>query len=138
MIDESTEFGARAARHLREEIVAWLTTVSPAGSPVPRPVWFLWDGADSVAMYSRPKLRVRNLEANPRVALNFDGDGGGGDIVVISGMAELANDLPQADGYPEYLEKYDEHIVRIGMTHETFARAYSVPVRIRLTKLDGH
>lgn len=138
MIEENTEFGARVARHLREEIVVWLTTVSPAGSPVPRPVWFLWGGADSVAMYSRPKLRIRNLEANPRVTLNFDGDGGGGDIVVLSGMAELDNDLPQADRNPEYLEKYDDHIARIGMTHETFARAYSVPVRIRLTKLDGH
>ena len=67
MIDESTEFGARVARHLREEIVVWLTTVSPAGAPVPRPVWFLWEGAGSVAMYSQPKLRIRNLDGNPSV-----------------------------------------------------------------------
>ena len=138
MIDQGSEFGARVARHLREEIVVWMTTVSSAGSPVPRPVWFLWDGADSVAMYSQPKLRIRHLESNPRVTLNFDGDGGGGDIVVLSGVAELDNDLPQADGNPEYLEKYDDHIARIGMTHETFAQAYSVPVRVRLTKLQGH
>ena len=32
-IDESSDFGARAARRLREEIVIWLTTVSPAGAP---------------------------------------------------------------------------------------------------------
>ena len=44
MIDLETEFGARVARHLREEIVVWMTTVSPSGAPLPRPVWFLWDG----------------------------------------------------------------------------------------------
>ena len=56
------------ARHLREEIVVWLTTVTPAGSPLPMPVWFLWDGAESIVMYSMNGARVRNLEANPRVA----------------------------------------------------------------------
>ncbi len=138
MIDESTEFGARAARHLREEIVVWMTTVTPGGAPVPRPVWFIWDGADSVVMYSQPKVRVRNLAANPHVTLNFDGDGGGGDIVVLAGQAELDNDVPQADRDPDYLSKYDEHIARIGMTPETFALEYSVPVRIRLTRLSGY
>ena len=138
MIDQSTEFGARAARHLREEIVVWMTTVTPEGAPVPRPVWFIWDGADSVVMYSQPKLRVRNLAANPRVTLNFDGDGGGGDIVVLAGRAELDNDVPPADRGADYLSKYDEHIARLGMTPETFAREYSVPVRIRLTRLSGY
>jgi PPOX class probable F420-dependent enzyme len=138
MIDESTEFGARAATHLREEIVVWLTTVTAGGAPVPRPVWFRWDGADSVVMYSQPKARIRNLAANPNVTLNFGGDGGGGDIVVLSGRAALDNDLPPADRDPDYLSKYDEHIARIGMTPETFAREYSVPVHIRLTKLQGH
>ncbi len=61
MIDESSEFGARAARHLREETVAWLTTVTPSGAPLPSPVGFLWDGGDSVFVYSQPGARVRNL-----------------------------------------------------------------------------
>ena len=138
MIDESTEFGARVARHLREGIVVWMTSVTPAGAPVPRPVWFIWDGGETVVMYSQPKLRIRNLEANPRVALNFDGDGRGGDIVVLSGTAAVHRDLPAANGDPAYLAKYDELIARLGMTPETFAREYSVPVRVRLTKLQGH
>jgi PPOX class probable F420-dependent enzyme len=137
-IDESTEFGARVARHLREEVVVWMTTVTPGGAPVPRPVWFVWDGAESVVMYSQPKLRIRNLEANSRVALNFDGDGDGGDIVVLSGTATVDRELPAATDDPAYLAKYDEHIARIGMTPERFAREYSVPVRIRLTGLQGH
>jgi PPOX class probable F420-dependent enzyme len=138
MIEESTEFGARVVRHLRDEIVVWMTTVSPAGAPVPRPVWFIWDGADSVVMYSQPKLRIRNLEENARVTLNFDGDGDGGDIVVLSGTAAVDRELPAASDDPDYLAKYDEHIARLGMTREEFAREYSVPVRIRLTGLKGH
>jgi PPOX class probable F420-dependent enzyme len=138
VIDQSTEFGARAARHLREEIVVWLTTVTPAGSPLPMPVWFVWDGAESVSMYSRPGARVRNIEANPHVTLNFPGDGRGGDIVVLSGTASLDRDGPPADQDSDYLSKYDERIARIGLTPETFAQRYSVPVRIELTRLRGH
>ena len=138
MIDEGSEFGARVARHLREEIVVWLTTVTPAGSPLPMPVWFLWDGAESIVMYSLNGARVRNLEANPHVALNFSGDGGGGDIVVLSGNATIDRDTPPADQAGEYRAKYDDHIARIGMTPETFAERYSVPVRIQLSRLRGH
>ena len=138
MIDQSSEFGARVARHLREEIVVWLTTVTPSGSPLPMPVWFLWDGAESIVMYSMNGARVRNLEANPRVSLNFSGDGGGGDIVVLSGNATIDRDTPPADKAGEYRAKYDDHIARIGMTPETFAERYNVPVRIQLSRLRGH
>jgi PPOX class probable F420-dependent enzyme len=138
VIDESTEFGARVARHLRDEIVVWLTTVTPRGSPLPMPVWFVWDGAGSVTMYSRPGARVRNIEANPRVSLNFSGDGRGGDIVVLSGGATIGQGVPPADQNSDYLAKYHEHIARIGMTPETFVERYSVPVRIELERLRGH
>ena len=137
MFDEDTEFGARVARHLREEIVVWLTTVTPKGAPLPAPVWFLWDGDEHVTMYSMPGARKANLEANPRVALNFDGDGQGGDIVVISGEAAIDVDLPRADHSAEYLAKYHAHIGRIGMTPVTFADEYSVPVRITLKRVRG-
>lgn len=138
MIDQSTEFGERAARHLREEIVVWMTTVSPAGAPLPMPVWFLWDGEESILMYSQAGARARNIEANPRVTLNFDGDGGGGDIVVLSGTAAPDREAPPADQNRAYRTKYDEHIARIGLTPEAFAERYSVPVRIELTRLRGH
>jgi PPOX class probable F420-dependent enzyme len=138
VIDESNEFGARAARHLRDEIVVWLTTVTPRGAPLPMPVWFSWDGAESVAVYSQPSARVRNLQANPHVSLNFGGDGRGGDIVVISGDAAIAEDAPPASENADYLAKYADHITRVGMTPETFAERYSFSVRIRLERLRGH
>jgi PPOX class probable F420-dependent enzyme len=139
LIDTSTEFGARAARRLREERVAWLTTVTPAGAPVPSPVWFLWDGAEAVTMYSLDGTpRLRNIESNPRVALHFDGDGGGGDIVVFSGRASIERAGPPADRHQAYVEKYGWGFERLRTTPEEFAARYSVPVRITLEKLRGH
>ncbi len=32
IVDESTAFGSRVAQHLRDEIVVWMTTVSPVFS----------------------------------------------------------------------------------------------------------
>lgn len=138
MIDQSTEFGTRVARHLRDEIVVWMTTVTPAGAPLPMPVWFLWDGDESVLMYSQPGTRVRNIETNPRVTLNFAGDSDGGDIVVLSGRATIDPDAPPAGENDGYLAKYEEHIAGIGMTPASFTRRYSVPVRIELGRLRGH
>lgn len=138
MIDESTDFGARAARHLREDVVVWLTTVTGAGAPLPSPVWFLWDGGTTVLMYSLPGARVRNIEANPRVTFNFDGDGRGGDIVVLSGTAATEEDAPAVATNPAYLQKYASQITRLGMTPETFGARYSVPVRVTLTGVRGH
>ena len=137
VIDEGTEFGARVARRLREESVVWLTTMTPSGAPLPRPVGFLWDGGEVVSMYSQPGARVRNIAANPKVTLNFDGDGRGGDIVVLSGTAQADRDAPAADANPPYLEKYAAQIERFGMTPASYAARFSVPIRIRLTRLDG-
>jgi PPOX class probable F420-dependent enzyme len=138
VIDQASEFGARAARRLRDEIVIWMTTVNPDGSPLPRPIWFIWDGGESAVMYSRPSPRVRNIESNPRVTLHFDGDREGDDIVVFSGTAAVEPEQPPAHEAPDYLEKYRARIDRLGMTPEQFAEAYSVPVRIRFNRLDGY
>jgi PPOX class probable F420-dependent enzyme len=137
-IDTSTAFGERAARRIRDEVVGWLVTVSPAGAPQPVPVWFLWDGADGVLLYSRPdKPKLRNIAANPRVSLHLDGNGQGGDIVVLSGTAAQSDD-PPADQVEEYVAKYRPLIERNGWTPASFAADYSVPVRISLTRLSGH
>jgi PPOX class probable F420-dependent enzyme len=138
VIDTSTEFGARVARHLREDRVVWLTTVTPAGAPLPSPVWFLWDGAESVLVYSLDGARIRNIETNPRVTLNFAGDGRGGDIVVLSGVAEVAGDARPAHRNSDYLARYETDIGRIGMDPASFAERYRVPVRIGLQRVRGH
>jgi PPOX class probable F420-dependent enzyme len=137
MIDESSEFGARVARHLREELVVWLTTVTPSGAPLPRPVGFVWDGGENVSVYSQPGARVRNIARNPKVTLNFGGDGEGGDIVILSGSAEVDESAPSAVEDAAFAAKYATEFGRFGMTAESYARRFSVPVRIRLIAVDG-
>ncbi|MFZ0042774.1 MAG: TIGR03667 family PPOX class F420-dependent oxidoreductase [Solirubrobacteraceae bacterium] len=137
MIDESTELGARVARHLREERVVWLTTVTPSGAPLPRPVGFLWDGGETVSMYSQPGARIRNIGRNPRVTLNFRGEAEGGDIVVLSGTAEVDESGPRADENAAWVAKYATDWERAGMTAESFAQRFSVPVRIRIGAVHG-
>jgi PPOX class probable F420-dependent enzyme len=138
VIDSGSEFGRRVERRLGGDLIAWLTTVDARGTPQPVPIWFLWDG-ETFLVYSRPETaKLRNVERNPRVALNLDGDGRGGDIVVFSGEARIAPDEPPADRVPAYVEKYGAGFTRIGMTAAEFARTYSVPIRIRPTRLRGH
>ena len=137
MIDESTEFGARVARHLREETIVWLTTVTPSGAPLPRPVGFLWDGGDKVTVYSQPGARIRSIGRNPKVTLNFRGDTDGGDIVVLSGTAEVDASSPGAAKDAEWLAKYATEWERFGMTAQSFAQRFSVPVRIRISAVHG-
>ena len=54
MIDTNTDEGARAAGRLQDEIVIWLTTVSPDGRPQTSPVWFAWDD-ETFLVYSMPR-----------------------------------------------------------------------------------
>ena len=138
MLDGTSEFGQRAARRLREDVLAWLTTVDRRGTPQPVPVWFLWDGGTSILVYSRPGTpKLRSIEGNPRVSLHLDGNGRGGDIVVCLGQATISND-PPADEIPEYIDKYAPLIERNRWSASSFAADYSVPLRITISRIRGH
>ena len=138
MIDLNTEFGQRVARRLAKERIGWLTTVDALSGPQPRPVWFLWQD-DNLLIYSRPATRkLAHIAHNPRVALNLDGDGMGGDIVVLTGVAQIDPAAPPADQVPAYVEKYADGFARIGMTAQQFADVYSVAIRVAVNGLRGH
>jgi PPOX class probable F420-dependent enzyme len=137
-IDTNTEFGARVERRLAEDTIIWLTTVRPNGTPEPSPVWFLWDG-ETALIYSRPNMqKLRNIAANPNVALSFNTTSDGGDVIVFSGTAVIDERAPSADQLPAYVAKYAEAIKDINMTPEYFAKGYSVAVRVTPTKVRGH
>ena len=138
--DASMPFGERVARRLRDERLIWFTTVDGKGMPQPTPVWFLWDeGTSSFLVYSRADAkRLMHLEQNSRVALNFDGNGSGGDIIVITGEAKVSEADPPADKLPVYVEKYRDFIARRYETPEKFAEIYSVALRIRPMRIRGH
>jgi PPOX class probable F420-dependent enzyme len=137
-IDTSTDSGARAARHLEDDQIVWLTTVGPDGTPQPSPVWFLWNG-DTVLIQSQlstPKLR--NIEQRPRVSLHFNCTPNGGDVVILTGDAWVDAGASPVDLDPAYVDKYAGGLQSIGMTPEAFVQDYSVPIRIKPTALRSH
>lgn len=138
MIDLTTEFGRRVAKRLAEERIIWLTTIDSAGVPQPKPVWFWWDG-QTFLIYSQPNAhKLHHIARNPKVALNLDGDGQGGNIVVFTGEAQLAPNTLPANEVPAYAQKYQPGFARIGMSAEQFAQTYSVALKVTPTHLRGH
>lgn len=136
--DPSTPYGERVRRHLREDIVAWLTTTGANGTPQPNPVWFLWDD-ESVLVYNRADAhRLVHVRSRPGVALNFDGNGRGGDIVVVTGRAELPLGEPRPHEVAAYVAKYGKHMTRVSGSPEAFSRGYPVAMRIWPLRVRGH
>src|SRR5271167_1224684 len=100
------ELTEQIERHLINDQIAWLTTVTPSGWPAPRPVGFVWDGS-AITIYSlNSGAKQRHIAANDKVTLNFDSGPGGGDIVVIYGRAQIVTDAPPPSKFPGLLDKY--------------------------------
>jgi PPOX class probable F420-dependent enzyme len=134
VLDTTTEAGGRAERRLREEEIAWLTTVRSDGQPQSVPVWFFRDG-EKFLVYSQPgRQKLRNIERNPQVDLNLNSNAQGGDVVRVEGTAKIVEDAPPATEVPEYVEKYRDAIARIGFDPDGFARAFSVAIQVTPTR----
>ena len=124
----------RATARLQTELIIWLTTVRANGQPQVSPVWFIVDDEEFL-IYSKPGVaKLSNIEGNPRVALNLDGNGVGGDIVTVEGRARIVPDQAPAHEVGAFVAKYAERIERNGWTAESFAADYSVPIRISVTR----
>lgn len=120
---------------LRSNLMAWLTTVRPDGRPDTVPVWYLLRDDETVLLYSQPnKLKLRNIAANPSVALGLDVTDIGRDIIRLDGTARQADDVPPAHEHDAYRAKYVERIGAIFGTPERFAELFSVPVIITPTR----
>ncbi|MGQ0551576.1 MAG: PPOX class F420-dependent oxidoreductase [Armatimonadota bacterium] len=59
----------RTRAFLDEPNVAMLATVSPRGRVQATPIWFMLDGDQIIVNTSRGRVKLRNLEANPHLAL---------------------------------------------------------------------
>ena len=129
-IDVSSDFGRRVANRLRDEQIVWLTTTSADGTPQPNPVWFLWNG-ETILVFSQPnQAKLRNIQRNPPVALNFNSTNQGGDIAVITGSAEFDPRGPTDAERADYQAKYAEGIKSIGLTPESMLQTYSELIRV--------
>ncbi len=135
MIDTTTASGARAMERLRTELIAWLTTVAPDGQPQSSPVWFLWEDGEIVVCSLATTPRVRNVRANPRVALNLNSDVVGGDVATLEGGARVEGTELAAATEAAYRAKYDAKIDEYGWTWESFRRDYPLVIRIRPTRV---
>jgi PPOX class probable F420-dependent enzyme len=121
---------------LRTNLMAWLTTVNPAGRPDSVPVWFLVRDDDSVLVYSRPgQVKLRNIAANPHVSLGLDVTDIGRDIIRIEGTAAHDPDHPPADRVPGYVAKYTERAGAIFGTVEGFAETFTEAIVITPRRL---
>jgi PPOX class probable F420-dependent enzyme len=138
LVDAGSEFGRRAAARLAAEEVVWLVTVDPRGVPQPTPVWFLWDGEDELVIKSQPaRAKLRNVRAHPAVALHLNATPTGGDVVVLTGTAEVDEGGPTDAERSRFDEKYADAIRGLGMTPDGFHADYSATVRVRAQRLRG-
>ena len=111
----AVEFTQEVSSRLEGDHYGWLTTVAKSGQPVPRLVWFYFDG-EGVIVYSMPgAAKVRHIANHPRVSLNLDSDGNGAGIVVVGGEATIdATDVdPRGDG--PYWKKYQADAEQFGL-----------------------
>lgn len=137
MIDETSEFGARVLQRLRDEPIIWLTTVSADGTPQPNPVWFHWD-AGELLIFSQPNTpKLRNIAARPRVALHFNTNDHGEDVVVLAGNARIDPAPVSETQMAAYIDKYRAGIASIGLTEDSMIATYSVAIRVTPTRVRG-
>jgi PPOX class probable F420-dependent enzyme len=130
----TVELTQEVSDRLSSDQYGWLTTVAKSGQPVPKLVWYYFDGKD-VVVYSQPSAaKVRHIKAHSRVSLNLDSDGGGAGIIVVGGNAtvdaEGANPLQDE----QYRAKYSELAASFGFSDE-FLAAYNTRLRISIDKV---
>jgi PPOX class probable F420-dependent enzyme len=135
--DPGTPFGERVARRLRDEKLIWLTTVGVDGTPQPNPVWFLADGSTVLVYNQVIARRLRHIQRNPRVSLNFDSAANGDDVVILTGRAHVVENHPLAHENPVYMDKYGASAIAISGDVEGFSREYPIAVHITIERVRG-
>ena len=112
---------------------AWLTTVAKAGQPVPKLIWFYFDGI-ALVVYTEPtSAKVGHVRRHPQVSLNLDSDGNGGGIVVVGGTAAVDAEGVDCRDDEWYWPKYKATADQFGLT-DSMAN-YSTRLRIAVDKV---
>ncbi len=141
--ERAAPFRRRVRSKLSNALVVWLVTSDGSGRPHPSPVWFLWEGdgdleGSTVLVYSQPNAaKLRHIAAQEAVALHFDTDPRGTDVVILYGRAHHDDQAPPAADVPAYLDKYRDAIADLGSTEQAFSSGYSAALRITLERVRG-
>lgn len=131
----SVELTQEVSTRLRSDNFGWLTTVAKSGQPVPRLVWFYFDGT-KLTVYTLPQAaKVAHVKAHPQVSLNLDSDRSGGGIIVIGGTATIdATDVNCRDDEP-YWAKYRELAEQLELNEGMSMDAFSTRLAITPTRV---
>ena len=129
------ERAAWAREHLETDVVAWLTTVASDGRPQSSIISFLRDGS-TIFFYSQPDTpKLRNIARSPLVSFHLQTDPYGDHALIVEGIAEVDPTIPPSDRHEAYRSKYREPLAHWGMGEGATALDFSVPVRIRPTRV---
>jgi len=129
----SVELTQEVSGRLTSDHYGWLTTVAKSGQPVPRLIWFYFDGT-KLTVYSMPQAaKVAHIRARPQVSLNLDSDGNGGGIIVVGGIATVDATGVDCRADEPYWTKYREDAAKFGLTEAMVD--YSTRLSITPTKV---
>jgi PPOX class probable F420-dependent enzyme len=131
----SVELTEEVSSRLGSDNFGWLTTVAKSGQPVPRLIWFYFDGT-KLTVYSMPQAgKVAHIKAHPQVSLNLDSDGNGGGIIVIGGTATVDATEVNCKDDERYWAKYGEAAKELEATEGISMDAFSTRLAITPTRV---
>jgi len=135
MVARARDNAAWAREQLERDVVAWLTTVAPDGRVQSSPISFLHDRAD-VFFYSQPDTpKLRNLAQSPLVSFHLQSDPFADHWLIVEGTAMPDATIPRLDAHELYQAKYREPHAHWGLDFTETAKDFSVPIRIRPTRV---
>jgi len=126
------EIPSQVTERLAKEQVIWLTTTKADGTPLPNPVWFIWDGRQFLVFTEPGSVKMKNMVRSPHVALNLNSNADGGDVAIFQAEADLTRTTPSEAEFSAYVSKYEEGMREMGLTREILATGYHV---VRLTPI---
>jgi PPOX class probable F420-dependent enzyme len=127
------EISPQILERLAKEQIIWLTTAKADGTPLPNPVWFLWNGEQFLVFTEAESVKMKNMSRNARVALNLNSDFDGGDVAIFQAEAEVNPAPVNEEELNAYVSKYADGMQRIGLTTEVLIANYHL-IRIVPTK----
>jgi PPOX class probable F420-dependent enzyme len=118
---------------LTSDHYGWLTTVAKSGQPVPKLIWFYFDGA-ALVIYTVPDAaKVAHIRRHPQVSLNLDSNGSGGGIVVIGGAATIDAEGVDCREDGPYWAKFSELADKFGLSEAM--GYYSTRIKVSIDKV---
>lgn len=131
----TAELTQEVSSRLTADTYGWLTTVAKSGHPVPKLVWFFYDGIDLIIYTAPGAAKVAHIKRDAQVSLNLDSDGNGGGIVVIGGTATIDTEGADPRTDEPYWAKYGDTSDKFGLTDSM--AGYSTRIKISIDKVWG-